>query len=185
LEHLKYRAVRKSFSIPEDMIELFEKEAENHDTTPSALLLQIMKKWLAFEMPLSEIGTITMANPCFQAMIEQMTPDDLIAVAQEQATRNFGILLSLLDGQFNLPSIIAKYYERFGKYSGWYTFRHSVTTIGYRLEFRHTRGIKWSRFLAEYNNVVLDNLSESTECHVDNSVVTFNVIPKQKSTIRY
>ncbi len=174
----KGKSRRKSYSIPEDLIEYFEKESRTHDTTSSTLVSQSMRKTAIFDMPLSQIGTVTFPVPCFQAMIERIKPEDLEEVAREQATRNFGVLLSLLGGRLDFFSILDKYYETFGKYSGWYAFKHDLSTQNHRLLFQHTKGIKWSRYLAEYNRVILDKLCDRIDCHVDNNVVIFDLVPK-------
>jgi hypothetical protein len=186
MEHTRAKTVRKSYSVPEELALLLEKEAEHRDTSSSTLLTQMMKKGLAFDLPLSKIGLVAIPSPCFQAMIEKMRLEELEEVAREQALRNFGILLSTFHGKPDLFSIISTYYERFSKYSGWYTFKHEIDEENHRFVFEHTRGLKWSRYLAEYNHVILDKLSDKMDCQIDNNLVIFNIVPRQKrATISY
>lgn len=184
MERSTNKSVRKSYAIPEDLIEYFEKESRTRDSSSSTLVSQAMRKAAAFDIPLSKIGTVTVSVPCFQAIIERMKLEDLEDMAREQSTRNFGVLLSLLGGQPDFFSILEKYYTIFGRYSGWYDFKHETSTKGYRLTFQHTKGIKWSRYLSEYNHVILSRLCDKIRCHVDNNVVNFEVIPK-KPVIAY
>lgn len=181
MERLTNKSIRKSYAIPEDLIEYFEKESRTRDSSSSTLVSQAMRKAATFYIPLSKIGTVTVSVPCFQAIIERMKPEDLEDMAREQSTRNFGVLLSLLGGKPDFFSILEKYYEIFGKYSGWYTFKHETSSQGYRLVFQHTKGIKWSRYLSEYNHVILDKLCDKVDCHIDNNVVNFDVVLKKPS----
>ncbi len=182
MEHTRNKTIRKSYSIPEELALLLEREADHRDTSSSTLLTQLIKKGLVFDLPLSKIGVVTIPGPCFQAMIEKMRLEELEELAREQALRNFGIMLSTFHGKMDLLSIVSTYYEKFSKYSGWYTFKHEIDEETHRFVFEHTRGLKWSRYLAEYNHVILDKLSEKIDFQIDNNLVIFNVIPRQKKT---
>jgi hypothetical protein len=118
-------------------------------------------------------------------MISKMDTDSLREIARDQVTRNFGALLALFKGNLSISSIIDSYYKTFGKYSGWYSFSYESVKNLHRLTFQHTKGLKWSQFIAEYNQVILDKVSERVECHVDNNVVVFNIVPKQKVILDY
>ena len=180
------RTVRKSYTVPEKLTKIFESKIYERDSTPSNFIAGLMRREVAFEFPLSDLGYVITPAPCFQALIERLKPEDLEEVAREQATRNFGALLLSLDGQAtDLQSIIEKYYKVFGKYSGWYKFSHSITKNGLKLVFRHTKGIKWSRYIAEYNHVILDKICAKIDCHVDNNAVVFELVLDQKLTLSH
>ena len=180
----KFRSVRRSYSLPGDMVALFDTEASNQDVSPSVLLSRLMRKWLAFDLPLETIGTVTMAEPCFQSLLNKTSPDILHDVALEQSTNNFGTILSLFGGKAEFNDIIDSYYRRFGKYSGWYSFRHKVDR-DHKIILHHNKGIKWSRFLADYNLTVLERVSEKVDYNIDNSLVVFNVMPKKQAIVGY
>jgi hypothetical protein len=77
-------------------------------------------------------------------------------------------------------SVIERFYERFSKYSGWFTFGYTVTgTSGLRLSFKHTHGIKWSIFLSGYNQVVLDRFCSNVIMQTLDDDVVFDVILNQ------
>lgn len=182
----KSKAVRKSYSIPEDIVELFERESERRDVHPSTLLSQLLKKWLMFDLPLQKIGAVTVPEPCFQAIINNIPTDTLEEIAAEQAGRNSGMILSLLGRQDDgsLESVVQAYYQTFEKYSGWYSFRHDIIDHDMRrLSLLHTRGMKWSRYLASYNHVILERLCGKIDCRIDDKLVTFDVTPRQRLTI--
>jgi hypothetical protein len=137
-------AVRKSYSIPKNIAEMLEVEARRRDVNPSALLTHLLKKSLTSDLPLQRIGTVTVPEPCFQAIVDNISLDKLQEVAGEQSDKNFGLLLSLLDGQHNLESVIQSYYEKFGRYSGWYSFKHITADNNnegiHQLILQHTEG---------------------------------------------
>jgi len=179
------KAVRRTFSINENILQGLEKESDRRNSNPSALLNQVLAKWLSFDSPLEKIDPVTFTRHCVEALVSKMDTDTLREIARDQAMRNFGSLLSLFHGNLSISSIIESYYDNFGKYSGWYSFSCESIRNLYRLTFHHTKGLKWSQFIAEYNHVILDKVSERVECHVDNNVVVFNIVPKQKVILDY
>ncbi|MGI0086713.1 MAG: hypothetical protein ACREBI_01970 [Nitrosotalea sp.] len=184
IREIKHRSVRRSYSLPEDITASFDTEASNLDGSPSTLLSRLMRKWLAFDLPLQTIGTVTMAEPCFQSIINKTSPDVLHDIALEQSTKNFSTILSLFGGRTEFNDIIESYYKRFGKYSGWYSFKHEIDG-DHKIILHHNKGIKWSRFLADYNLTVLEKISEKVDYNIDNNLVMFNVIPKKKAILNY
>lgn len=180
----KPRSVRRSYSLSEDVSDSFEAEASRMDLSPSTLLASLMRKWISFDLPLQHIGTVTMAEPCFQSLINKTSPDLLHEIAMEQSTKNFSAILSLLGGRTEFYDVINCYYEKFGRYSGWYSFRHKVEK-DYKLILHHNKGIKWSRFLADYNLTVLEKVSEKVDYDIDSNFVVFSVVPKRKVVINY
>ncbi|MDE2588394.1 MAG: hypothetical protein KGL95_01840, partial [Patescibacteria group bacterium] len=181
----KDRTAKRTFSMYENILYGLEKESARRNSNPSALLNQILAKWLTFDAPLEKIDPVTFTRHCVEALISKMDTDTLREIARDQATRNFGSLLSLFHGNLSISSIIESYYDNFGKYSGWYSFSCENIRNLYRLTFHHTKGLKWSQFIAEYNQIILERVSERVECHVDNNVVVFTIIPKQKVIVDY
>lgn len=184
MEEIRHRSIRRSYSLPEDMTASFDMEASNLDVSPSALLARLMRKWLTFDLPLQTIGTVTITEPCFQSILNKMSSDVLREVALEQSTKNFGAILSLFGGKAEFNDVIESYYKKFGRYSGWYSFKHTVDGK-HKMILHHNRGIQWSRFLADYNMAVLEKISEKVDYNIDNNLVMFNVMPKKQAIVRY
>ncbi|MEP0825319.1 MAG: hypothetical protein HRF40_07530 [Nitrososphaera sp.] len=175
----RHRVIRKAFSIPEDLAASFENEAQTRDMHASTLLTQLMKKWITFDLPLQKIGLVSIPIPCFQSIIEKIDEKVLANVARQQSTKNFGAILSLLGGRANISSIIESYYDRWGKYSNWYSFSfHKGSHNNYpdQISLYHAMDSKWSKYLAEYNSVILENHGCKIECKIDSRVVTFELI---------
>ncbi len=180
------KTIRKTYTIPEDIAELLGRESEKRDMHSSTLLAQLLRKSLTFDLPLKEIGVVTVPEPCFQHIVDDMDADKLQQVAEELSMKNFGLILALLGGRYDLESIIQSYYNKFGKYSGWYSFSYNVIDSKeqvYRLTLKHTRGIKWSRYLANYNHTILERVCGKVNCRIDDKVVEFEVMPRQATTI--
>lgn len=180
----KPRSVRRSYSLPEDVSDSFETEASRMDLSPSTLLVRLMRKWMLFDLPLQMIGTVTMTEPCFQSIINKSNPDLLHDIALEQSTKNFSAILSLFGGRTEFYDVIDLYYERFGRYSGWYSFRHKVEK-DHKIILHHKKGIKWSRFLADYNLPILESVSEKVDYNINNNLVIFNVLPRRRAIANY
>lgn len=181
---IRHRSVRRSYSLPEDMTASFDAEASHLDVSPSALLARLVRKWLTFDLPLQTIGTVTITEPCFQSILNKTSPDVLHEIALEQSTKNFGTILSLFGGKAEFNDVIESYYKKFGRYSGWYSFKHKVDGE-HKMILHHNKGIKWSRFLADYNLTVLEKVSEKVDYSIDNNLIMFNVIPKKRAITRY
>lgn len=135
---------------------------------------------------MEKIGTVAIPEPCFQHIIDSIDADKLQQMAEEQSNKNFGLVLSLLGGRYNIDSIIQSYYHKFGKYSGWYSFTHSVVDSRegvYQLTLQHTRGMKWSRYLANYNRTILERVCGKVDCRIEDKLIEFEVMPRLETTI--
>ncbi|MDE1863754.1 MAG: hypothetical protein KGI33_12735, partial [Thaumarchaeota archaeon] len=88
----KDRTVKRTFSIFQDVLYGLEKESVARVSNPSALLNQILRRWLSFDSPLDKIGIVMFTDACLEAMISKMDMDMLREIARDQATRSFGAL---------------------------------------------------------------------------------------------
>ncbi|HEX5457135.1 MAG TPA: hypothetical protein VFX64_01975 [Candidatus Nitrosotalea sp.] len=149
---------KRYITLDDDVALLLDEEAERSGISPDKLLEDIITKAATFDIPLSKIGMIETPLPELYGILECLSEEDIKNIARNEAERNFDDILSLLSvNQDYFGSVIEQFYERFSKYSGWFTFGYTVTgTSGLRLSFKHTYGIKWSIFLSGYNQVVLD-----------------------------
>ena len=171
---------RRYVTLSDDVAKLLEKEAEESGISPDKLLEYIITRAATFDIPLSKIDMIESPLPEFFSILECLSEQDIKEIARNEAERNFDGILSLLSWNNNdFGSVIERFYERFSKYSGWFTFRYTVTgRKELRLSFQHTYGIKWSAFLSEYNRVVLDRFCKSSLQARDDEVI-FDVILNQ------
>lgn len=186
MEYHKPHIVRRSYAIPEEIQQLFEYEAKEQDLNTNAFLVKMMKKWLYFDLPLSKIGALTIPEPCHRSWVDMTESDKLEEMALRQASKNFSSIISLFNGTEQFDSLIESYYDSFGRYSGWYIFKHKITRRGrHRLELHHKHGIKWSRYLASYNRPILERVSSILDCRIEEMVVTFEVVPNEKDEIPY
>lgn len=69
----KEKAVRKSFSLPQDIADMFEVEARLRDLHASVLLTPLLKNWLMFDLLLQKIGgTVSVPELLFWAIIDNI-----------------------------------------------------------------------------------------------------------------
>ncbi|MGI0061836.1 MAG: CopG family transcriptional regulator [Nitrosotalea sp.] len=139
------KVARRYVTLPDDVAELLEEQAERSGISPDKLLEDIITRAATFDIPLSKIEMIDTPLPELQGILECLSEGDIKDIARNEAERNFDDILSLLScNHDDFGSIIERFYERFSKYSGWFTFGYTVTgTSGLRLSFKHTHGIKW------------------------------------------
>ena len=172
---------RRYITLSDDVVELLEEEAEKSGVAPDKLLEHIITRAVKFDIPLSKIDMIESPLPEFFSILECLPGDDIKEIARNEAERNFDGILSLLSGNnSDFNSVIEKFYERFSKYSGWFTFKYMITgRKRLRLSFQHTYGIKWSIFLSEYNQVVLDKFCSKSNLQTLDNEIIFDVILNQ------
>lgn len=169
------------FTLSDDVAKLLEEEAEESGISPDKLLEDIITRAATFDIPLSKMDIVDTPLPEFFGILECLSGDDIKEIARNEAERNFDDMLSLLSGNNNdFGSVIERFYERFSKYSGWFTFRYTVTgRKELRLSFQHTYGIKWSIFLSEYNQVVLDKFCSKLSMQALDDEVIFDIVLNQ------
>lgn len=168
-------------TLSEDVAKFLEEEAEESGIAPDKLLEDIITRAATFDIPLSKIDTVETPLPEFFSILECLSEQDIKEIARNDVERNFDGILSLLSGNNNdFGSVIERFYERFSKYSGWFTFRYTVTgRERLRLSFQHTHGIKWSIFLSEYNMVVLDRFCSKSSLQTLDDEVIFDIVLNQ------
>ena len=168
-------------TLPNDIAEFLEEESERSGIAPDDLLDSILTRAVTFDLPLSKIDMVESPLPEFFSILECLSEQDIKEIARNEVERNFDRILSLFSGDHDdFNSVIEKFYERFSKYSGWFTFRYAITgRKGLRLLFEHTYGIKWSIFLSEYNQVVLDKFCSKSNLRTLDNEVIFDVILNQ------
>lgn len=168
-------------TLSDNVTKFLEEEAERDGISPDDLLDSILTRAVKFDIPLSKIDTVESPLPEFFSILECLSEQDIKEIARNEAERNFDYILSLLSGNNNdFGSVMERFYERFSKYSGWFTFRYVITgRKGLRLSFQHTYGIKWSIFLSEYNQVVLDKFCSKSNLQTLDNKVIFDVILNQ------
>lgn len=172
---------RRYVTLSDDVAKLLEEEAEESGISPDKLLEDIITRAVTFDIPLSKIDTVESPLPEFFSILKCLSEQDIKEIARNEAERNFDNMLSLLSGNNNdFGSVIERFYERFSKYSGWFTFKYIITgRERLRLSFQHTYGIKWSAFLSEYNQVVLDRFCSKVSLQTLDDKVIFDVILNQ------
>lgn len=172
---------RRYVTLSDDVAKLLEDEAEKSGISPDKLLEDIITRAVTFDIPLSKIDMVESPLPEFFSILECLSEQDIKEIARNEAERNFDRILSLFSGNHDdFNSVIEKFYERFSKYSGWFTFRYAITgRKGLRLLFEHTYGIKWSMFLSEYNQVVLDKFCSKSNLQTLDNEIIFDVILNQ------
>lgn len=168
-------------TLSEDVAKLLEEEAEESGISPDKLLEDIITRAATFDIPLSKIDTVESPLPEFFSILECLSEDNIKEIARNEAERNFDRILSLFSGNNNdFGSVIERFYERFSKYSGWFTFKYTVTgRKELRLSFQHTYGIKWSIFLSEYNRVVLAKFCSKSNLQILDDKVISDIVLNQ------
>ncbi len=168
-------------TLSDDVAKFLEEESERNGISPDKLFEDIITRAATFDIPLSKIDMVESPLPEFFSILECLSEQDIKEIARNEAERNFDRISSLFSGNHDdFNSLIEKFYERFSKYSGWFTFRYAITgRKGLRLLFEHTYGIKWSIFLSEYNQVVLDKFCSKSNLQTLDNEIIFDVILNQ------
>lgn len=162
---------RITLRLPNNILEKLKKEAERKDIPLNSVITKILSKNIMYDMEFNSIPTITMSNVLFSKIMDSVDDTTLEKIAEE-GPDVIKKLFTIIGAEYNLDSIIEKYFVTFSKYCGWFKFTYEPNDSYYRFVFETQLGKKWTKFLSLY----IRNILESLKIHVDNESVHDNVI---------
>lgn len=153
-KHSSHLSIRMPYVLGKDL----EKEAKRQRTTVNALVNRVVERYLAFDRMAGYDRSVVLEGRCFGKIIEKMSAEDLIQIA-----RNLGPKTVKRDFAFfgitpNLDNLVSKHLEPTGAYSDRFDFNASGENPNLRLVLTHEYGRKWSEFLAEYYDKVIESI---------------------------
>ena len=164
---------RITLRLPNHILEILKKEADQKDLTLNALVTKILNKNIAFEMHVNAVSSITMTHDLFMKMIEKMDESEIVEIAKE-GPKVIKKLFKILGLEYDLDHIIYSYFTIVSKYCGWYEFIHKVKHDRYRLVFNVVPESKWTRFVQVYVKTILESLKiRIDEESVNDTVIVF------------
>lgn len=168
------KTVTRTFRLDQKWDLILEKEAERRNISVSALLNQIVLRFVFADRHYVEGLAITLPSKTFASLVERMRMEDAAEVGH-----NTG--LTIPEDRFlmrgvpqDYKSVIWFVEEILDKYNGLFQCVHHETRDKNFLHLRHNFGKNWSHFLSNYMVALFRsvlNLDVSTELREDSVTV--------------
>ena len=144
------RTVSRTFRLDQNWARILEEEAERRDISISALLNQLVHKFIYTDRYYEGGLAVTLPNKTFTALIERMREEDAAEVGN-----NTGMTIPedrfLMRGMTpDYESLIWFFEEILDKYNGIFKCVHHENRDSSFLHLRHDLGENWSHFLSNY-----------------------------------
>ena len=176
------RTVSRTFRLDQNWARILGEEAERRDISVSALLNQLVQKFIFTDRYYEGGLAVTLPNKTFTALIGRMRVEDASEVGS-----NTGLTIPedrfLMRGMTpDYESVIWFFEEILDKYNGIFTCVHHENRDSAFLHLRHDMGENWSHFLSNYMISTFKSLldidvrtelrEDSVTVYIDNKNVT-------------
>ena len=165
---------RITLRLPNNILQVLKKESEKRDLPLNAVISRILSKNVIFDMKINVLPTITMSHSLFSkimAKLDEKNQKEIVLYVPKSVKH----LFTLLNLNYNLPSLIENHFLIMDKYCGWYTFNYDVKENNYRLVFESDLGPDWVQFLRLYITSILYSLRiHNIDVKIEGSVLVFN-----------
>ncbi|HEV2138039.1 MAG TPA: hypothetical protein VGR53_04300 [Nitrososphaerales archaeon] len=102
--------------------------------------------------------SVTLERGCFEKIIEKVSSEDLVNIARDLGPRTVKGDFAFFDITPTLDSLISKYFRPAGAFSDGFDFNVSGEGPNLKLVLTHSYGHKWSYFLAEYCDCLIESV---------------------------
>jgi hypothetical protein len=146
--------VHVSIRIPSDVRSGLDKEARRQGINLNALTNRILAKYLVFDRIVEHEHSIVLDRRIFLPIIEKVTREEFEDLGRKLGPRLVKETFQFFDIEPTVESLISRYFEPMGTYSGRYESNIVRSGPNLKLILEHDYGSKWSGFLAEYTKGV-------------------------------
>lgn len=170
-------SVTRTFRLDKKWDAVLEEEARNRNISVSALLNQVVLKFVFADRYYHAGLAVTLPNKTFSSMIERIRTDDMIELGY-----NTGVVIpedrfTMRGMQRDYRSVIWFIREILDKYNGLFRCVYQETPRRNILLLRHLLGKNWSHFLSNYMKALFKGLLDievKTEMKADYVTVYIN-----------
>ncbi len=142
--------VHISLRIPDNVRSELDKEAKRQGINVNALANRILAKYLIFDRMVEHEHSIVLDRRIFLPIIEKVTREEFEDLGMRLGPRLVKQTFQFYDIEPTVESLISRYFEPMGSYSGRYESNVVRSGRHLKLILEHDYGSKWSAFLAEY-----------------------------------
>jgi len=168
-KHFSHLSIRVSTALRKDL----EKEVRHQGITVNALVNRVLDRYLAFDRMADYDHSVVLERDCFAKLLEKMEGQDLVQIARSLGPKTVKRDFAFFDITPTLDNLVSKHFEPTGAFSDRFELNVSGEAPNLKLVLTHEYGRKWSEFLAEYyNNVIESILKVEPPIKVEDDVVT-------------
>ena len=169
---------RITLRLPNNILHVLTKESEKRDLPLNALIHRILSKNVIFDMKMNVLPTISMSQELFSKIMSKLDEKNQREIVL-YVPKSIKQLFTLLNLNYDLPSLIENHFLIMDKYCGWYTFHSNIQENNYRLVFESDLGPDWTQFLRLYITSILQSLRiNQIDVKIEGSVLVFEFIKK-------
>jgi hypothetical protein len=155
-----------------------EREVKRQGTTVNALVNRVLERYLAFDRMADYDHSVTIERGFFEKIIEKASSEDLVEIARILGPKIVKRDFAFFNIAPTLDNLVAKYFEPVGAFSDRFDLNISGEAPDLKLVLTHEYGRKWSEFLGEYCDQVIESvLGVKPLIKVEDDLVTIEFRP--------
>jgi len=172
--HFSHLSIRVSSDLSNEL----EKEVRRQGTTVNALVNRVLERYLAFDRMADYDHSVTLERGFFEKIIEKASNEDLVDLAKSLGPKIVKRDFAFFNIAPTLDNLITKYFEPAGAFSDRFDLNISGEAPDLKLVLTHEHGRKWSGFLGEYCDQVVESvLGVRPLIKVEDDLVTIEFAP--------
>lgn len=117
----------------------------------------VLHKNIAYDETVNVLPNMIVTHDLFFSIISKIPGSDLADIVKDGPAivkKHFDIM----GLQYKIDHVIYNYFVMLSKYCNWFEFSHKVTGNNYRLVFCTENNPKWSTFVQQYVQTILESL---------------------------
>ena len=176
--------VTRTFRINPEYDEVLSEEAEKQGLSVSALLNQIIQRYVLFTRFTERTPAITLPYSVFDFLIERVRDEDLVEVGEKTGAVVPEETLLQRGKIRNFDSVVWLLENVYDKYNNWFNCSRSVVNGEERIHLAHPLSEQWSRYLGGYVNSAFNSILDvNPKMEVRSNSVTV-YLPRQAPLTR-
>ena len=172
----KGRTVSKTTRLDEELLDLLEKKAEKEYLSSSAMIDNVLTKYVNYYMYLESYPSITLSQSEFQSIIIEVDDEKIEAIGKRLGytnPRNYFLMRGINPDISSVMSIIETHY---GVGNKWFEVYNHHKDDEYLLHCTHRFGLKWSLFLDDYfRSMFQELLGSGVDISYTDSYITMKI----------
>jgi hypothetical protein len=135
--NLEKRFVHVSFRVPSEVKAGLDREAKRRDINVNSLANQILAKYVSFDRIAEHVEAVPLNKSLFTGILDKIEADQLERLGRDIGPRLAKSTFTFLNMDFDLDSLILRYFEPVSMYSRWYSFNVAGNGANRKLMFEH------------------------------------------------
>lgn len=156
------RMITRTFRINPEYDKIIGEEAERHGLSVSALLNQIIRRYVLITRYTESTPSIILPYKLFAKLLEAIPDKDIIEIAEKAGSTLPEEALLQRGKQIEFDAINWFLEVVYGQYGNWFDANQTFMDGQERLHLSHQLNQKWSKFLASYMKAMFNSTLDIT-----------------------